>query len=296
MKLQQLRYFIAVVETGGITEAAKKLNISQPALSAGLNALEEELGGRLVERQRKRVRMTPLGVRFHQRALIILNECERAKSEFRRGLSQTFIKVGMLSTVPMPFILGVLQRFAEDCPDVSVSLSEGDVETLHSWILRGRIDAAITLSDRTEGGEWIPLYQDPFALVCGAAHPFSQKSSIYLADLDDTPFVVRTHCERAREAHEILNARGIHVRPVLRTDQDQRAMEAVAANLGVTIVPRSLAANTVTVPITDLNLGRSIGVHLASTLAGEVRDSLVTSLQAMARPIHDTEKEARLAS
>lgn len=46
MKLQQLRYLVAVVQAGSITEAARRLNVSQPALSAGLNALEAELGGR----------------------------------------------------------------------------------------------------------------------------------------------------------------------------------------------------------------------------------------------------------
>jgi LysR family hydrogen peroxide-inducible transcriptional activator len=109
VKIRQLRYLTAVVEAGSITEGARRLNVSQPALSAGLAALEDELGGPLVERQRGAVRLTPLGRRFHRRALGILRDCDLARAEFRRGMDQRVLTLGMLPTIAMPLVLSLIE-------------------------------------------------------------------------------------------------------------------------------------------------------------------------------------------
>lgn len=281
MKLQQLRYLAAVVETGSITDAARRLNVSQPALSAGLSALEAELGGPLIGRERGACRPTPLGARFHQRAVRILNECEAARIEFQRGLDRSFVKIGLLPTIPMDFVLDALRRFSVAAPEVEVRLREGDGRTLLSWLSAGRIDAALTISDVVEGGGWIPLYTDPLVLVCTPDHPFAGRPSVRLAELDREPFILRRHCERGREACDILDARGVRLDIVLRTDQDRRAFEAVKARIGVTIAPASLVGDAVTVPIEDLGLVRTVGVHLPPGLD-----------EAVARPLTDALREA----
>lgn len=284
MKLQQLRYLVAVVQSGSITEAAKRLNVSQPALSAGLNALEAELDGALLERLRGNARLTPLGARFYRRALSITNECEVAKVEFRRGLARSFVTIGVLPTISMPFVLDFVSRFTAMAPDVDVSVREADEQTLLSLLSRGRIDAALTISDRVEGGEWVPLFHDPLALVCAPTHRFAQAAAIRVTDLDGEPFVLRRHCERGTEANDILDARGVRLRVVLKTDQDQRALEAVAARLGVTIAPRSLVSDVAAVPIEDLGLTRTVGIHLATSLETEIADLLVEALKDQSEP------------
>lgn len=284
MKLQQLRYLVAVVQAGSITEAARRLNVSQPALSAGLNALEAELGGPLLERQRGHARLTPLGARFYRRAKNITNECEVAKVEFRRGLARSFITVGVLPTISMSFVLDFVRGFTARMPDVEVSVREADEQTLLSMLARGRIDAALTISDRVEGGEWVPLFHDPLALVCAPEHRFARAASVRVADLDAEPFILRQHCERGAEANDIFDARGVRLRVVLKTNQDYRALEAVKARLGVTIAPRSLVTDVIAVPIEDLGLTRTVGIHLATTLETSICDPLVEALKDRARP------------
>jgi len=285
MTLQQLRYLIAVVAVGNITEAAKRLNVSQPALSAGLSALEADLGGALLDRKRGSVRLTPLGARFHRRALGILNECDLAKREFRHGLSRSFITVGILPTIAMSFVLEIVQRLSAAAPDLQISLREGDSLVLPGWLTQGRIDVALTIADRIDGGAWIPLFRDPFMLVCPWNHRFAQASSICLGDLDGEPFILRTHCERGVEAADILSARGVRLHCVLRTDQDRRALEAVAAGVGVTIVPRSLvvdATGVTTVPFQDFVLSRTVGAQLAASLKPALAASLIATLKELA--------------
>lgn len=284
MKLQQLRYLTTVVEAGSLTEAARRLNVSQPALSAGLGALETELGGSVIERQRGSIRLTPLGARFHRRALGIVNECERAKVEFRRGLSRSRVEIGVLSTISMDLVLAFVADFAKAAPSIEVSIREGDPMTLLSWLSRGRIDAAVTVSDLVEGGDWAQLFQDPLALVCPHGHRLARQSAIRLTDLEDEPFILRGQCERRREADDILAARGVRLPVVLRTEQDQHAFDAVRAGIGVTIAPRSLARDTRALPIDDFGLSRTVGVHLTSWLEPAIGEPLVACLHRASHP------------
>lgn len=270
MKLQQLRYLAAVVETGSVTGAAQRLNVSQPALSAGLAALEAELGGPLIERRRGNVRPTPLGARFHKRALGILSECEAARTEFRRGTGRSLVSVGMLPTIGTDLVAEFARRFAEAAPDIDLALREADERMLLSWLSRGRIDAALTISDLAEGKGWTPLFRDPLVLACAEGHRLAARPSIHLRDIEDEPFILREHCERSREAWEVLTVRGTRLRIVLRTGQERRALDLVAAGLGVTIAPVSLTAESrapvARVAIEDLGLTRTVGMHLSPSL------------------------------
>jgi DNA-binding transcriptional LysR family regulator len=281
MKIQQLRYVVAVADAGSVTEAARRLNVSQPALSAGLSALEADLGGAIFDRRRGAMRLTQLGVRFHRRAVSILRECDVARMEFRRGLERSTIAVGVLPTIAMPLVLDFTRRFAIAEPRMEMTLREGAERTLMDWLAHGRIDAALTISDQVGADAWIPLEGDPRALVCSCDHPFARRGSVRLADLDGVNFILRAHCERGREAHEILEIRGVRLRLVLRTDQDQRALAAVRAGLGVTIAPRSLVGrDTAFVPIEDLGLARTVGLHLGPSIDPELAAMLTGILKA----------------
>jgi DNA-binding transcriptional LysR family regulator len=167
-------------------------------------------------------------------------------------------------------------------------LREGDSLVLPGWLAQGRIDVALTVADRVDGGTWIPLFRDPLLLVCPWNHRLAQGPSTCLAELDGEPFILRTHCERGVEAADILGARGVRLRCVLRTDQDRRALEAVAAGVGVTIVPRSLvldATGVATVAFQDFALARTVGAQLGASLKPALAASLMSTLKELAE--HD---------
>ena len=81
MELRQLSYFATIVNEGNISQAAKKLNISQPPLSHQMKLLEAELGVTLFERGSRRIRLTPAGKTFYDRALVILDLSQAARTE-----------------------------------------------------------------------------------------------------------------------------------------------------------------------------------------------------------------------
>jgi DNA-binding transcriptional LysR family regulator len=82
MELYQIRHFAAVAETGSFTKAAVRAAVSQPALSASIAKLEEELGVKLFHRSPKSVTLTPAGRRFQMTAQEVLGSCNKVKAEF----------------------------------------------------------------------------------------------------------------------------------------------------------------------------------------------------------------------
>src|SRR6266481_1271549 len=102
MKIQQLRFLVTVIECGGVVNAAKRLHVSQPAISSALKALELDLGEPLFDRPAGGRRLVPTSkaMRFHQRALEILHRCEIARTEFLAQKDRPArLRIGTLETI-----------------------------------------------------------------------------------------------------------------------------------------------------------------------------------------------------
>jgi DNA-binding transcriptional LysR family regulator len=144
MEISQIRYFVALVETGSMTKAAQHLYVTQPAVSAAVHRLEDELGVTLVERQGRGVRITIEGTQFYRRARNIINEYRAAKAETRPYSEGKPIRIGCLSTFPADGLSSFLSRLGDATPDHVVEFSEASPVVLDEWLRRGRIDVALT--------------------------------------------------------------------------------------------------------------------------------------------------------
>ncbi|MGH6951935.1 MAG: LysR family transcriptional regulator, partial [Vitreimonas sp.] len=100
MDRYQLRYFLAVAETGNFSKAAAKVNVTQPTLSVGIAKLEGEVGARLFERTTRRVSLTQAGSRFLAHARRITQEYEAALREVSETPQLKRVRAGVLSTIP----------------------------------------------------------------------------------------------------------------------------------------------------------------------------------------------------
>src|SRR6202171_2571991 len=135
MKLRQLQFFIAVAEELSFSRAAIKLHVAQPSLSTQIKVLEEEVGARLFERDKRHVSLTPAGRRFQSRVASVLSLADSAKAEARsteRGQLGTidlgYTALSMFSTA-LPH---AIRRFREQEPNVVITLRElTSLEQLH---------------------------------------------------------------------------------------------------------------------------------------------------------------------
>jgi DNA-binding transcriptional LysR family regulator len=262
MELYQLRQFVAVADTGSFTKGAARACVSQPALSAAIAKLEEELGTRLLDRRRTAVMPTQAGRKFLARAKMILQACGEAKAELRSLQQPEILRMGVLNTLPTVHIAQIVEAFKAAHPEASIQLMDGNREALEERLSQGKIDVAITtLLDPEADSNSLALFSEPYVLVVDQKHRFADLPSVSLADLDSEPLISRIHCETYRQTTELMVSRGIKSRVAYRTDQDDRVLGLVAAGLGVALMPSIYdAAGVVKLPVRDFAAERTIGL------------------------------------
>ena len=263
MELYQIRQFVAVAETGSFTKGAARAGVSQPAISAAVAKLEEEMGQRLLDRRQGSVVPTPAGSRLLDAARDILLACNTIKSALRAASAPQMLRVGMLRTLPTVHVVGVLHAFRQAHPDIQIELFEGPREELEKRLEQKKLDVCLTsLIDAAASKTSVALFTEPYVLAVSQNHRFAKLRSVTLDDLQGEPFILRTSCETFQDTTALLIARGIRTRLVYRTDQDDRALGLVAAGIGVALMPALYkAAGVVNVGISDFNIKRTIGMR-----------------------------------
>lgn len=256
---------MAVVEHGGVLKAAERLHLSQPAVSAGLKALEEELGGALFDRvgpANRPLRLTPAGRRFYRHALDILRQCEEARADFL-GEGQEApakLRLGILDTLPLAVVAGALRHFAENAAGTRLEVWEGSADRLAAWFAQARLDAAWTYFAAQVPNSRI-LWREPLLAVLPPAHPAAE-AGLSLRELGEFSFIHRSRCELDALGRRQLKAAGVSLRVRARVEREDLAFELVRAGMGLTLAPESLVpADLAAVPVAGLGVERTIGLH-----------------------------------
>lgn len=197
MDIRQLRYFIAIVEEGTISAAAKRLHLSQPPLSQQLKAMEEELNSALMERDGKYLKLTAAGKKLYHYALQMVELMEEAASEVKevgQGSSGTLaIGVNTLSVAELP---DLLHRYRAAYPKVAYHIQQNESARLCQLVRERAVELAfIRLPlDLGDDLEVRYLYSEPFQLVTSAAEPSwkpeSENAGVSLAELHDLPLML----------------------------------------------------------------------------------------------------------
>ncbi len=147
MTLQQLAYFVALVEARNFTRAADRMGVAQPTLSRQLKAVENELGAPLVNRGRGEVTLTPAGEAVLPLARRMLADAESARTAVAElvGLRRGRLRVGATPSLCIGMLADVLQMFHARHPDIAVELSENGSQLLVRDLARGLLDVALVI-------------------------------------------------------------------------------------------------------------------------------------------------------
>ena len=276
----QLRYFLAVAETGSFSRAAKRVSVTQPSLSAGIAKLERELGARLFDRDRRGpngrgVALTPAGSRFLVRARRIAAEYEHALVELSEVSDPTLLRIGLLGTIPTPLIESLLQQHRALGSGEALEILDGSERDITERLERGRIDVALTVV-RPQHARFHPevLARERYMMVLPLDHPLADEDEVMAEQLARDRMALRRHCEALPEINRFFIARGVRPRFVLKTTSDERVLAVVRAGAGVGMMPECFAGPAVRfVPVKDFELTREVGLlhageaHIAQALA-----------------------------
>ncbi len=241
MELTQLRYVLAVAETGNFTRASVSLNIAQPSISQQINKLERELGHKLFHRIGRKAILTEAGAVFLERARKILFEVEDAASELKdHPTLERRITVGAIPTLA-PFLLpSALTRCRERFPNLQVNIREDFKVTLIRDILEGELDLALValpVTDPSINAE--VLWKEPLILVVAKAHPLAAKAKVTSADLADQTFILLgSSSSLAAQVSRFCGEHHFEPRIGSRCAQIATVKALVAIGAGISILPR----------------------------------------------------------
>lgn len=191
MELHQLRYFMAVAETGNFTRASERCNITQPSLSQQVLNLEREVGHKLFHRLGRKAVLTEAGATFLDRARRILFEVENAAKELKDSPSlDRRIAVGALPTIAPYLLAPLIARCRETHPNLTVYLREDFRVELCRAVVEGELDlAVVTLPIKDHRLSIETLLTEPLLLVVAKGHPLAGRSDVTANDLAEETFV-----------------------------------------------------------------------------------------------------------
>lgn len=283
MKIQHLRFLVAVVDYGGVIKAAERLHLSQPSISSGLKALEEKLGGALFDRSgpaNRPLRLTPAGRRFYRRALDILNQCESARTEFAgepAGGAQ--VRLGILDTLPQGAVADTIRQFEANEPETRLELWEGSASRVTGWFGQERLDVVWSnVGDLTPHAR--VLWREPLVAVMAPDHVYAQSAgAIAIRDLAKVPFVHRSNCELDTLGRTRLKAAGVKLDVQVRAEREELAFQFVRSGKGITLAPKSLVpSDLATLTVSGLDIERSIGLQWRENTPSQVISALLMAI------------------
>lgn len=194
VSLRAIRYLVATAELGNLTEAAKKLNVSQPSISAAIAQVEQQFGVQVfVRHHAKGVTLTPSGRRIVNEGRLLLKHAQDfsqnaiAMGDELRGE----IVVGCFVNLAIRYMPSLLARFAQTNPAIQVRLEEGDhqeiVESLRSGLTEVAVAYEYALPDEMVAQSLVAL---PPHVILAADHPLATRAAINLGELADEPFIM----------------------------------------------------------------------------------------------------------
>lgn len=209
MDFRRLQLFLAASRHGNLTEAAAELEISQPALSKSLKALEKSLGVRLLERGRFGVVPTPFGEALLAHGSAIEAELRNAEAEIDalKGAARGHVLMGCGPTEANRLLPRALMALSRSHPHLKVSVLYGLNENLMPWVRNGEIDFALSsVPGRPSDPELAhdKLFEESGAVVARAGHPLARRRSVPLADLLAQRWILSRRRELERLAFDDL--------------------------------------------------------------------------------------------
>lgn len=241
MDIRQLTYFVAIVEAGQITAAAKQLHMAQPPLSQQLKSLEEELGVELVKRQPRSITLTDAGKLLYHRAQQILNLTDSTKREIidiTQGQRGT-LSLGMVSSSGSMLFSPEIMAFHDSHPGVSFEIYDGNTFKILDMLTKGLIEIGIVRTPFKHESFYCKfLPEEPMILALTDAFDWCpDRDDVTVAELKDKPLIVYRRFDQL--LHETCEAYNFTPHIVCRNDDARTTVLWANGGLGIAVVPAS---------------------------------------------------------
>ncbi|BCB62391.1 MULTISPECIES: LysR family transcriptional regulator [Halomonadaceae] len=241
MTVKQLRAFLAVAQTLSFTQACERLHLSQPALSLAIKGLEDSLGGKLLIRSTRSVRLTPEGASLLPLAKHLLAQWDNTEERLRQRFT---LQLGRLSVAAMPSFAGnllpsALIKFRQQYPKINVTVHDVINEEVMDMVRSRQVEIGIAFAPEGTGSlNFTPLFEDRFVAVVSSSSPLAGSTSLSWQQLLAHDFMTLQRPSMVRRLLEQeLGKRQMALPVAFESHQLATVGRMVAEGLGVSAVP-----------------------------------------------------------
>ena len=285
MNLRNLQTFVGTAEAGGIARAGARLNVSQPAASRQILALEAELGVRLFDRIGRRLRLTSEGEDLLRQSRRLLMDADLLKARARalKGGQTGILRVGATPMAIENTLSGFMSEYQSRHPGVEVRLVEDGGLRLPSRIEQGDVHLALVVPDNRFRNRL--LYPVHNLAVVSNKHRLSRRRTVDVAALADEPMLLLHRSFGSREWFDsACNVAHIRPRVLLESAAPHTVIALTAMGYGVGVVPSTVLVPSGVRALPLVQRGASIGRwltvawdprRLLAAYAGQFVDELV---------------------
>lgn len=300
--LRQLEYLIAVADTLHFRRAAERVNTTQPTLSEQLKTLEDRLGAQLVERNRSRVVLTPVGSEVVLIARRMLRDAHEIRSIAQRhgGTLAGVIRIGMSPTVGAYMLSRIIPELHERYPQLKLHVRDHLPKGLVRGLDEGTFDLVIMpLPIRGADFEVETLFREPLHVAVAKDHPLARKRSLSRQDLAGAEVLT---LGEGYHLHDIVTQLCTDLGARVRYDYEGTSLdtlrEMVATGLGISFLPGLYVRTVVSrdpsvtaLPLHGVNAYRTIGMAWRKSCA---RQSSFHQIADLARSVIEAELKNEL--
>lgn len=241
MEMHQVRYFISLCEHGGFARAAEACDVSQPALTAAIKRLEQELGGPLFHREGKRLTLSRLGQMVRPHIEQLQGESQAAVQIARnfRLLKTAPLAIGVMPTIGPARVARFFERFRRQSPHVELAVSTGGLAALLKQLEKGELDFALLSAPQglPDSFRAEPGYRERYMVVFPPGHRFERFNTIALSDVTGENYVDRLACEMREAVMALCAERKVELYANYRSEREDWIEAMVAAGLGFAFMP-----------------------------------------------------------
>ncbi|MCX8089895.1 MAG: LysR family transcriptional regulator [Verrucomicrobiae bacterium] len=268
MQIESLKVFCDLAETESFTKAAQINGVTQSAVSQQISSMERNFKALLIERSRKKFRLTREGqvlYDYSKRIIQTYDELLSKLQEIKEIVSGT-IRVATVYSIGLHDLPPYLKRYMKEYPTVRLHVEYRRANQVYEEVLGNVADLGLVAFPHREPKlEIVPLRKDPMVLICHPQHPFARQKSIRIKNIAGQKFVAFEPDIPTRKAlDKLFREHGVSVNIVMEFDNIETVKRAVEIDAGISIVPAATVQQEVekqtlaAVPLEDGDFARPI--------------------------------------
>ena len=241
MQIESLKVFCDLVETESFTKAAQINGVTQSAVSQTISALERIFKSLLIERSKKKFRLTREGQVFYDYSKQIIQTYASLDSKLQelKDIISGTIRVATIYSIGLHDLPPYIKKFMQSYPTMNIHVEYRHASEVYEDVLSNIVDLGLVAYPVKDAKlEIVPLHKDPLVLICHPQHPFAKQKTIKLKHLGDQKMVGFAPNIPTRKAlDKILRDADVEVKYAMEFDNVETVKRAVEIDAGIAIVP-----------------------------------------------------------